>query len=89
MKRYIAALMAAVMLLAMCCGCGDDVKENPEVGAETKRFVIVDAVGENTLTKTRWIIWCDTETGVLYGQWYHGMTVLLDADGKPLLYEEE
>lgn len=39
MKRYIAALMAAVMLLTVCCACGDDVKENPEVGGGSERFV--------------------------------------------------
>jgi len=59
MKRYIAALMAAVMLLAMCCSCGDDVKENPEVGAETERFVV-----EYSQSTFRIIL--DTATGERY-----------------------
>ena len=87
MKRYIAALMAAIMLLTMCCSCGDD-KENPEVGGETNRFVRVETIEASSFIGENWCIWVDTETGVLYARVYSGVTVLLDADGKPLLYEE-
>ena len=36
-------------------------------------------------------IWVDTETGVLYAIKYNdrGMTILVDENGKPLLYEGE
>lgn len=59
MKRYIAALMAAVMLLTVCCACGDDEKENPEVGGGSERFVTECQQG--TLS-----VILDTETGERY-----------------------
>lgn len=65
MKRCIAALMAAVMLLAMCCSCGDDVKENPEVGAEINRFV-------TEYTQSGCQIILDTVTGERYLYCYSG-----------------
>lgn len=58
MKRYIAALMAAVMLLTVCCSCSNE-KENPEVGGGFERFVTEYKQG--TL-----IIILDTETGERY-----------------------
>lgn len=59
MKRIITVLLAAVMLLSVCCACGGDGKENPEVGGGSKRFVTECKQG--TLS-----VILDTETGERY-----------------------
>lgn len=59
MKRIITVLLAAVMLLAVCCACGGDGKENPEVGGGSERFVTECQQG--TLS-----VILDTETGERY-----------------------
>lgn len=78
MKRYIAALMAAVMLLAMCCACGDDEKENPEVGGGSERFVTEYWQGSLKVI-------LDAETGeryLLYSNGYgSGLTHLEEQEG--------
>ena len=43
---------------------------------------------KETGEKSAWYsIYVDTQTNVLYLRAYKGMTVMLDKDGKPLLYE--
>lgn len=74
MKRYIAALMTAVMLLTVCCACGGDGKENPEVGGGSERFVTEYEQGS-----LRVIL--DTETGeryLLYRAGYGGGLIHLE-----------
>lgn len=93
-KLFTAAALAISFGIIILAAVDDanSTKENPNVGADTRRFVLVEVVEKPTLTEFGWSIWCDTETGVLYaekGADRGGITVLLDADGKPLLYEEE
>ena len=59
MKRIITVLLAAVMLLGVCCACSGDGKENPEVGGGSERFVTECQQG--TLS-----VILDTETGERY-----------------------
>lgn len=59
MKRIITVLLAAVMLLSVCCACGGDGKENPEVGGGSERFVT-----EYRQDSLKVIL--DTETGERY-----------------------
>lgn len=77
MKRIITVLLAAVMLLAICCACGGDGKENPEVGGGSERFVTECQQG--TLS-----VILDTETGeryLLYRSGYAaGLTHLEDKE---------
>lgn len=67
-----------------------------------KDIAIIDSVANNdrfirVLDEGQYEIWCDTETKVLYlqsrqggySQGYGGLTVLVDQDGKPLLYEKK
>ena len=98
MNRHRLPQLFTAIVLAVCFGIiilaavddANSTKENPNVGADTRRFVPVEVVVKPTLNEFGWSIWCDTETGVLYAKMEHtGLTVLLDADGKPLLYEEE
>ena len=81
MKRIIAI----VLILLMLAGCTktEKVKEQSLVS----RFLTVEATGS-------WRVVVDRETRVLYavsfGTYNRGVfTVLVDADGKPLLWEGE
>lgn len=78
MKRIITVLLAAVMLLSVCCACGGDGKENPEVGGGSERFVTECRQG--TLS-----VILDTETGeryLLYSNGYgSGLTHLEEQEG--------
>ena len=49
--------------------------------AKEKRFEKVYSQGMSTNE-----IWVDTQTGVQYFYYSGGMAVLVDAEGKPLLY---
>lgn len=81
MKKLFVWLMVLVMVLALT-GCrSTPVSDDVETG---DRFVVVVDQDFNN-------VYADTETGVMY--YFHksgyggGMTVLVDADGKPLLWE--
>ena len=77
MKRIITVLLVAVMLLAVCCACGGDGKENPEVGGGSERFVTECKQGILSVI-------LDTETGeryLLYRDGYAaGLTHLEDKE---------
>ena len=81
MKRFIALVIAAMLLVALFAGCHDrGVKAG---GKLDKRFTCIINDGYHE-------IWKDNNTGVLYwglypGTYRSGLTVLLDKDGKPLL----
>lgn len=73
MKKLIACATLIGMLL---CGCSSS---NPDL---RDRFVVVGNYG---LTRS---IFVDTETNVLYLRFDRGVTVLLNADGTPMLWGE-
>lgn len=50
--------------------------------AKEKRFEKVYSQGSMSANE----IWVDTQTGVQYFYYSGGMAVLVDAEGKPLLY---
>lgn len=81
MKRFIALVIVAMLLVALFAGCYDrGVKAD---GKLDKRFTCV-------MSDSYHEIWKDNNTGVLYWWLYSntyrgGITVLLDKDGKPLL----
>ncbi len=82
MKKKLIALIATIMLLLFTlCGC------NEKICSVSDRFFVVENLGS-----LEYII-CDRETGVLYLYMEQSnrvaITVLLDKDGKPLLYEGE
>lgn len=77
MKKACIVALSAIMLTG--CGNGEEPSE--------KRFKVLD--GE---TFNNFYIAYDTETGIEYsvsnGVYNHGtLTILVDADGKPLIYE--
>lgn len=91
MKRIIALILALIMCAAIFVGCQTKYKATAK---ETKRFVEIesdiemDSSGTTVYGNT---IYVDRETGVMYLVFYGGnragITVLLGADGKPLIYD--
>lgn len=83
--RVMKKIIAIVLILLMLAGCAktETVKEPKAVS----RFMIVESNGS-------WRVVVDSETRVLYavssGVYNHGnFTVLVDAEGKPLLWKGE
>ena len=89
MKKLITLFIALLMVLAMT-GCTESVVENvddkQEQQEQTSMFVKIESA-------STWIVVYHKETKVMYTvsngySSYGEFTVLVDADGKPLLYEE-
>ena len=80
MKKFVFVLSIALFLLA---GCSRDGEKNNFLGT---RFREVEY-------GSGWIIFVDGETNVLYlrdtTSCMGGITVLLNADGKPMLLDED
>lgn len=82
MKRCMAILLVLVMAVAMLAGCASTpIVEDVQTDA---RFVVVVMQGSN-------VVYADTETGVMYyfhkGGYGGGMSVMVDADGNPLIWD--
>jgi len=81
MKKVCIVALSVIMLTG--CGNGEEPSEKPS----EKRFKVLDGeIFDN------FYIAYDTETGIEYsvsnGLYNHGtLTILVDADGKPLIYE--
>lgn len=78
MKKAMVVLALACIVLTGCTPQADGYQEG------TDRFKVAISEGDNR-------VYVDTETGVMY--FYHkngyggGMSVMLDADGNPLIWE--
>ena len=89
MKRVLAVILLIMIYCFMFVGCGrkNDVIITTELDS---RFKIISDTNDG-LGYCNIIV--DTETGVMYlfrGAGYRGgLTVMVDADGKPLIYEGE
>ena len=83
MKKLIILLLIVLCALPLLFSCKKHEGDNMFV---SDRFVIVSEESDDCSISQ--IIFCDTETGVLYLYVSNGspaMTVLLDSDGKPLI----
>ena len=79
MKRVIAITILTLLTLALC-GCN----EAKEVEADNRRLWVLDA------SPRYYEIYVDNLTGVQYLRTYKGgVCVMVDAEGKPLIWEEE
>jgi len=97
MKKKILAIILGIMLGVSLVGCGgnspektsDDTYEYLLIG--NRKFVEIETSGG--LLEHYSCIYVDCETRVQYvmfnGGYYGSMSALLDADGKPILYEGE
>lgn len=85
MEKVIGIVLIIVISLFILTGCTSQSN-----AISINRF-------ERVIDEGQYEVVCDTKTKVLYlqscvgtgYQGYGGLTVLLDADGKPLLYEGE
>lgn len=81
MKKIVIIGLIITMILSLC-GC--TVLNNPKSNIKEGRFeTIYHSVNIKNVS-----ILVDKETKIQYICTNSGMTVLLDEDGKPLLYEE-
>ena len=81
MKRAVITLFAAMMLVT---GCGGKAERKTEY-LRRGRFAVLE-------TMPTWAVVVDVETGVMYtvsngGRNRGTFTMLVDADGKPLLWK--
>lgn len=91
-KKLLVGLLTSIMMLSLV-GCGEGTTKvridtddaNYDVYAEDDRFMKIESING-------WI-YVDKETKVQYLfvkiGYGGGLTVLVDAEGNPLLYEEE
>lgn len=83
MKKFVYLLLVIVILLAFI-GCSESESEPYDINT-TDRFIRVYGDFNNA-------IYVDKETNVLYlwhcGGYSGGLSVMLDENGKPLLWEE-
>ena len=85
MKKIIVFVLALVMCAVIFTGCASGTKEN-------SRFVIIDnSVFAEKREDSR--LYADKQTNVVYwftkGGYGQTMTVLLNSDGTPVLYDFE
>lgn len=86
MKKVIGIILIIVISLFILTGCTSEATET------TTKYRFKEIIDDGAYE-----VVCDTETKVLYlqscrgsgYQGYGGLTVLVDAEGKPLLYEGE
>jgi hypothetical protein len=89
-KTFVVALVLVVVVLAVSTalsGCGTNPTESKVVEDEPSMFILVES---NSL----WHVVYHRETKVMYAvsDGYYNMgnfTVLVNADGTPMLYEED
>ena len=87
-KLKLILVMVFVLIIPFgLVGCENNVKEIKEIKED--RFIVVEKY-TNTNTNTFYIL-VDKETKVCYLQsnYWGGLTVLVDENGKPILYEGE
>lgn len=90
MKKLISILFAMIIVVGSFAGCE---KKDGEPG-NPNRFRIVEDYGYRTEINngSPVSIFVDTETGVMYLRMFGtagGVTVLLNSDGTPLIWEGE
>ena len=81
--KKILSLVITIMLMLTCVGCTSDVPEEYKEYLDGRFYTA--ATGDHDGNQLRIVV--DKETKVMYLQYYYGFTVMLDADGKPLLWE--
>jgi len=92
MKKIITLLLVLILTISLCA-CAQDFKSSSgenfkydELALSTDCPIqLVLVYSSNDVTKGK--IYMDVETRVLYYHGYQNMTILVDAEGKPLLYD--
>lgn len=90
MRKVILILVLVFMLLALC-GCSIEVIDNTNNVNKEERFIKISDTNIDANNYT--IIFYDKKTKIQYlfveGYKAGGLTILLNSDGTPLLYEGE
>lgn len=91
MKKLVAIILTVIMTCFIFAGCQTKYKATAN---ETKRFIEIESdleMDSSGLTVRGNTIYVDRETGVMYLVFYGGnragITVLLNADGTPMIYD--
>ena len=84
MKKIICVVLASVLCAVLFCACSDNDNYIRTVSAEDRFVTVGYESGECEVI-------VDAETRVMYlfvkDRYGGGLTVMVDADGNPLLYE--
>ena len=95
-KKILLILLLLIMPVMLLCGCGKISRSDDFTSEKNNRFVYVKSYTIDNNTEFR--ILADKETKVMYlyyysiennGKTYSGLTVMLNADGTPMLWEGE
>ena len=85
MKRLIAILLCLVMAVSLLAGCGAVEEADSDGFSVTGRFETVWSDYDDEII-------VDTKTGVMYfyydGYNAGGLTVMVDAEGNPLIWDD-
>ena len=91
MKKVIAIILSVLFICFIFVGCETEYKATAN---ETKRFIEIESdleMDSSGITVRGNTIYVDKETGVMYLVFYGakraGITVLLNADGTPMIYD--
>lgn len=88
MKKYVVFILVLILCLVLFTGC--TITLSPSQNGESNSNTLEDRFFRLERT-SRWCIYVDRQTNVMYlyrnGGYLGGISVMLDADGKPLLYE--
>jgi len=90
-SKLITVFMFLIIFCFLLSGCSKAVFYEDMQEMDHSRFERIGVYNGGLLGSLEYILY-DTETGVMYVQYYNGnvgigMTVLLDTDGKPLIYD--
>lgn len=94
MKKIIALILALIMCAAIFVGCDTSIPKLDNGGGILipNRFIEI-ANNSGSLMDNAHKIYVDKETNVMYwyiyGGYHAGITVLLNSDGTPMLYDLE
>ena len=87
-KKQISLLLVLVMPMLVLCGCDASAKKADDISGEAELFVVVDRF--IVYQGYDYVVLVNKKTRVMYlTQTKGGMTVMLNADGSPMLYEGE
>lgn len=78
-KKILFILLLLIMPVMLLCGCG--VSEEAETNGGADRF--------KEISYENCSVYIDKETKVMYLSVKRGLTVMLNADGTPMLWEGE
>ncbi len=81
MKKCCVILL--LLIFVFCLSACSNTNEKKLVHGEWVECGVIEVRGENLS------VYYDTKTKVMYATGYYTLTVLLNADGTPMLYEEK